>query len=234
MNKKHNAYILLIFTVLSVQISTTAQEFHKYYHKSGKLIQKISGSATGTQTLYWDDYGNKEYQSVDMTLDMMGMTQKSTETYLTNGLDTYHWNNQSPDVYHTKESLTEEFKNRNYTADDYARLSSKMLEKNGFSKKAEKETVSGKDCDVWEMTGQAVTRIWGWKNLTLKMEMNVMGMSINYEPQSLELNITVPASIFEVPSGKNVVEETQPDEKKQAEKEEMLEIMNNMSKTGDN
>lgn len=225
MKKNSNVLIILMLATFVFQINANAQEFKKYYQKSGKLVQKLTGSATGTQTIIWDDYGNKELTMSDMS--MMGMSQKQSSLII--GKDMYSWNSMEPTVAHMQNGIAEEYQKRNYTADDFAQLANEMMEQSGFVKK-DNETLMGKECTVWE-NSQGI-KVWGWKNLTLQMTMNAMGMSLKYEPVSLDLDINIPAGTFDLPKDKTVEDKT--DEKKEAENKKMIELMDNMSKTGTN
>ncbi len=226
MKKNSNVLIFLLLTAFVLQVNVNAQEFKKYYQKSGKLVQKLSGAASGSQTIYWDDFGNKELTESEM--NMMGMSMKQSSLIL--GKDMYTWSSSDPNVYHIDDGITEEFEKRNFTADDFARLSEEMMKQSGFEKKGN-ETIMGKNCTIWENTEGI--KVWAWKNLTLQMVMNVMGMNMKYETVSLDLNTDISGSIFEFPKDKTL-QEKESDEKTQAEKEKTIEILNNMSKTENN
>ncbi len=225
MKKNFNVLIILMLAIFVFQINTNAQEFKKYYQKSGKLVQKLTGNATGEQTLIWDDYGAKELTISKM--NMMGMSIEQYALYVNNNF--YTWGNQEPNVKHFSDDAVEELAKRKYTADDYANLSKEMMKQSKFVEK-DSETVLGKNCIVWENPDGI--KIWGWKNLTLQMTMNAMGMSLKYEPVSLELDIDVPASTFNLPKDKTVEEKI--DQSKENNSAKMIEIMDNMSKTGTN
>ncbi len=225
MKKNLNVLIILMLAVFAFQINTKAQNFKKYYQKSGKLVQKLTGSATGEQTIIWNDYGAKELTISKM--NMMGMAIEQYMLYVDNNL--YTWGNQEPTVTHFTDDAIDELSKRKYTADDYANLSKELMKQSNFVEK-DNETLLGKDCIVWENTEGI--KIWSWKNLTLQMTMNAMGMSLKYEPVSLELDIDVPASTFNLPKDKAVEEKV--DESKSANSAKMIEIMDNMSKTGTN
>jgi hypothetical protein len=224
MKKNSHVLIFLLLAAFVLQVNINAQEFKKYYQKSGKLEQKLSGAASGSQTIYWDDFGNKELTESEM--NMMGMSMKQSSLIL--GKDMYTWSSTEPNVYHIKDDITEEFEKRNFTADDFARLSEEMMKQSGFEKKGN-ETIMGKNCTIWENTEGI--KVWTWKNLTLQMLVNAMGMNIKYETVSLDLNTDILGSVFEFPKDKTL-QEKEPDEKAQAEKQKTIEILNNMSKTG--
>ncbi|MCF6239812.1 MAG: hypothetical protein L3J74_00535 [Bacteroidales bacterium] len=225
MKKKSKFLIILFLSVFVLQINVNAQDFKKYYQKSGKLVQKLTGSATGEQTIIWDDYGVKELTI--SKINMMGMSMEQYTLYINN--DLYTWGNQEPTVKHFSDDAVKELTKRKYTADDYANLGKEMMKQSNFIEKG-KETVLGKNCIVWENPDGI--KLWGWKNLTLKMEMNVMGMSLKYEPVSLDIDISIPSETFDLPKDKTVEENT--DVKKLNENAKMIEIMDNMSKTGTN
>lgn len=225
MKRNFKILSLIFLSVFIFKIQADAQQYRKYYQKSGKLVQKMTGAASGTQTVYWDDYGNKELTITDMS--MMGMSQKQTALVL--GKDMYTWNDAEPTVYHIDNSIVDEYEKRNFTAEDFEKLSSEMMQQSGFEKKGT-ETIAGKECTLWENPDGI--KLWGWKNLTLQIDMNVMGMSIKYETVSLDLDTDIPADVFQLPEGKTVEDQVMTEEQQQKQ-QQTIEIMNNMTKSGD-
>jgi hypothetical protein len=44
-------------------------------------------------------------------------------------------------------------------------------------------------------------KIWVWKSLAVKSEVNVMGMNMNQIAESIETNISVSPDLFKIPEG---------------------------------
>ncbi len=79
-------------------------------------------------------------------------------------------------------------------------MSEATLKQLGYSKTGT-GVILGKTCVIWEGIGKS----WAWKNISLKAVVKMMGISITYEPVSLDLDFNVPANVFELPAGKKVV-----------------------------
>lgn len=197
---------LLVLTVVSLTIVTTnAQKYKKYYQKSGKMEQKLSGNSKGTCITYWDDYGYKEVKIEKTVTKVFGIKNETNKTSLMIGSTMYEWEENSETMTKVTIDMAKTWEDGNYTADQVAQSSIATMRSLGYEKKGT-ETILGKTCDVWEGIGKS----WAWKNLSLKAVVKVMGMEIAYEPVSLELDYNVPANLFEIPSGKKIVEANVP------------------------
>jgi len=210
--------LMCLFIFLLLPFFVRSQEFKKYEYKSGKLEQKITGNVTGTNIVYWDDFGNKELTVLDISF--FGNSQK--QTILSVGEDIYTWKDKDTVINHASNEVMGKFIEHHFTPDDFARLSSKLMEKSGFVQKGT-DTLMDKVCIIWE--NQQGGKIWAWKNLTLQMEMNMGGMSMKYEPVSLSLDTKLPENTFKLPDFKIIDQNTGTNE---AEKQMMLEIINEM------
>lgn len=193
---------LLVLTVISLTIvATNAQKYKKYYQKSGKLEQKLSGNSKGTSVTYWDDYGYKEVKIEKTITKMFGIKSETNKTSLMIGSTMYEWEENGESMTKVTIDMVKTWEEGNYTADQVAQSSIATMKSLGYEKKGT-ETILGKTCDVWEGIGKS----WAWKNLSLKAVVKVMGMEIAYEPVSIELDCDVPANLFEIPTGKKIVE----------------------------
>ena len=197
-NLKRIASLCLVLIVLSG--NSYAQKYRKYYQKSGKLVQNITGNSKGTLTVYWDDYGYKEVKIEKTVTKMFGVTNKSHKTNLMIGSVMYEWEEDDDKVTKMTNDIAATWEKGNYTAKQVEAMSIATLKQLGY-KKTGTEVILGKTCDVWEGIGKS----WAWKNLNLKAVVKAMGISINYEPVSLNLNISVPSSVFEIPKDKKIV-----------------------------
>ena len=81
----------------------------------------------------------------------------------------------------------------------------KMKEVHG--KKLGNEEIMGKDCQVYSMQENgAVSKLWIWKNIILKMTAEQDAMSMEMLAVDVQETDDFPKGIFEVPEGFNIEE----------------------------
>ncbi len=192
---------LLVLAIALLTINAAnAQKYKKYYQKSGKLVQNITGNSKGTSVTYWDDYGYKEVKIEKTVTKMFGITSEDEKTSLMIGSKLYTWSEKEDKVTKMTNDIAQTWEQGNYTAEQVGAMSEATLKQLGY-KKTGTEVLLGKSCDVWEGIGKS----WAWKNLNLKAVVKMMGVSITYEPVSLDLDSSVPSNVFDLPVGKEVV-----------------------------
>jgi len=201
--KKFNYFFLLLFT-LQFTLTMYAQDFRKYAKKSGHVEYKLSGDATGTNIVYWDDWGRKEIQIQDSKTTVWGMTNEENKTTLMLGTVIYTWKKGDNEIQKSENPMAKIWKDKNYTEKDIDKFSKQTLETGGFKKTGE-EIVDGKICEVYEGLGG---KLWIWKNnqVAIKTNIKLLGINIISEATKIDLNANVPASVFELPKDMEIVE----------------------------
>ena len=63
-------------------------------------------------------------------------------------------------------------------------------------KKVGKGEVLGLPCEVWEVTG---TKRWFYKGITLKVEINIMGMTRKEEATEVKFGVSIPSEKLKLP-----------------------------------
>ncbi|RLD76959.1 MAG: hypothetical protein DRJ10_12755 [Bacteroidetes bacterium] len=222
--------VSLSFILIILSGSVYAQKYRKYYHENGKLVQKITGNSKGTLTTYWDDYGYKEVKIEKTVTKMFGMSTETNKTTLMLGSVLYEWEEKGDVVTKMINDIAKTWEDGNYTAKQVEDMSIATLKQLGYTKTGT-EVILGKTCDVWEGVGKS----WAWKNLNLKAVVNVMGISITFEPVSLSLVEDVPFTLFELPKGKKVVNagDQIPDDGSE-ESEQAKQLMKGLFNSGGN
>ena len=184
---------------------------------SGLVEYQLSTSGmgttmTGTKTEWWSDHGRKvaTLEKTTTKTEIFGQknSERKEELTIVDGDTVY-----TIDLLKktgTKGNIAEfrklgaAFANRMGAAED----PKKFVEKNG-GKWLPAETFLGRKCDVVEMMG---VKAWTYKNVTLKSEGSVMGISTSQVAKKFEENVSVPAAKFEVPAGITFEEQQMPDE----------------------
>ncbi|MCP5006409.1 MAG: hypothetical protein GY941_21095 [Planctomycetes bacterium] len=134
--------------------------------KSGIIKYEITGTKTGTEVVYYDDWGRREAKYTRTTMELFGSTViRNTLTLLENHgqwINTIDLNNRT--------GLR--IKNPRYKL--FAGKSQKELENTTKTRlhdmgaqKEKVERIAGKNCEVWEKqhTGE---QTWTWKGIILK------------------------------------------------------------------
>ncbi len=197
---KRSKIALILITLFFITSILSAQKFKRYDFKSGKVEYKLSGAAKGTQTMFFDNYGMKEAKFANMSIEMMGMKQKKNTITIIDGKDTYVVNWESGTAVKMKTPLYDMFPK----GKGLKNVGEKLMQNMG-AEKTGTGTVLGKECDIWEIK-KAGTKLWIWKSIPLKVEVKMMGVQMNQVATSVETDIDVPASKFEIPKNIKITE----------------------------
>ncbi len=196
---------------LANNISKASKPSLKRYNiKSGmvKYDTKINGkvmgsniSGSGTEELYFKDWGNLELKKKDEKkvthINIFG--QKKTEveeTHTINKLDngkSYTVDSKNKLIYLRRDPAMEMMKT--FNNGNVVDPGKKMLESMG-GKKVGKEKILGYTCDVWEIPGG---KQWIYKGLPLKIVMTVMGITSSSTAVRAQFNTNVSDSHFKLP-----------------------------------
>lgn len=188
----------LLFVLLIISITISAQDFKRYEFKSGKVVYQSSGSMTGTETMYFDNYGMLEVKNTKATLEMMGIKQVTDTKVIMDGKWIYTIDKNSGETNKMENPLYSMFPK----GTDLEKIGEEMMISVG-GKKIGTETLLGKECDIWEIK-KLMSKVWVWKSIPIKSEVNMMGMNITQIATSVEVDINVSANEFKIPEGVEV------------------------------
>ncbi len=184
-----------LFLLLIISVVISAQDFKRYQFKSGKVKYKTSGSMKGTETMYFDNYGMLELKETKATLEMMGIKQVTDARTIMNGKWVYTIDNNSGKANKVENPLYSMFPE----GGNLEKVGEEMM-KNMGGKKIGSETLLGKKCDIWEIQ-KLMSKVWVWKSIPIKSEVNMMGMNITQIATSVEVDIKISADKFKIPEG---------------------------------
>ena len=190
--KKKLVLILILMALYSI---TLGQDFKRYQFKSGKVVYTMSGIQTGTETLYFDDYGRKEVHFNESVIDMMGVKQESNTQTIMEGKYIYTIDKEKNTAQKMENPLYSMFSDE----DDLQKVGEDIMKKMG-GKKIGNETIDGKDCEIWEVKKMG-GKIWVWNSLAIKTVVNMMGMNITQKAESIETDIEISPALFKIPEG---------------------------------
>ncbi|MBN2612369.1 MAG: hypothetical protein JXB00_12490 [Bacteroidales bacterium] len=180
--------ILLICFASCLSAFSQTSKFKQYALKSGIIEYKHSGAETGTETVYFDDYGYKVATYRNTVRD--GEKQKGWG--ITLGENQYLFDpEESSEGWKMKNPLISYFKD----CEDIDTCNENMLAKLGYKKEGTR-TFLNKTCDVWKgKNGEMLV----YKGIMLRNQMSVMGYKTLQEAVSFKEGVAIPAEKFEIP-----------------------------------
>lgn len=169
----------------------------KYPFKSG--IIKYANDAMGmksTLTVYFDDYGDKECAVSEIAMNEQKMTMRSLV------VDNYLYQLAMEQGSGSKVKVDDNFQTYLFDTHEFEK---RMKEVKG--KKLGTEEVQGKPCQIYSMEENgAVSKIWVWKNVVLKMTAMQDAMEMSMIAVDIKETGNLPKGIFEIPKGFKIEE----------------------------
>lgn len=202
--KKLATFALVLGFVLFANILTAQDEieFKNYNMISGFVEYKLSGVQSGTQELYFEEYGKYEAKYSKGEYDYMGQKGTFNQVSIITPEAVYSLNLEksqgikSPAPDYSK--IIEQFELEN---GDFEKVQEQTMKEQGFIKKGT-EKVLDKDCVTWELEKNgANVKIWLWKGIELKVIQSAQGLTSSQEAIKIIEEEAIPFVKFEVPDG---------------------------------
>ncbi len=171
----------------------SGEAYKRYLVESAIIEYELSGKQSGTETLYFDQWGWREGKYTNSEFSVANFTQKSSTLTLLQGKWIYNINLETKTGTKMENPMHQAF-----TETDPGEMGRTMLKKMG-GKKIGEEAVLGKMCEVWEVKSMN-TKSWVWKNINLKTETNMMGMTMNITAINIQENVTIPEDKLSIPA----------------------------------
>jgi hypothetical protein len=182
-----------------------------YGVKSGVVIYKpmdMMGMSI-SQTIYFDDYGNKETREVITSGNMMGQTIQSHAFDIREGLTTIHYeleNIKNGQNVATKEAYRQQIPKELLEQQFFSSLSPDLKKKLQYKEEGT-ESVAGLTGTKYTMAPDSsnpgmIANGVHYKNILLKLEMG----GISVVADKVDFDSKVPADKFKVPAGYTVVD----------------------------
>jgi hypothetical protein len=203
--------IILTTTAKSIEsfedlLSVNKTKYKRYGIIKGAVEYQVSGTKTGKQILYFDDWGSKEAKIEISEMRMAGLIFKENKLTILDGEWTYNIDMDKKSGSKIKTPLLKELTAKSKT-NDLTEVGEKMLKQMG-GKIIGQETVLGKKCDLWEVKSLG-TKMWVWNYIPLKIETVMLGNTITINAVKIDLDSNINADKFSVP--KDVVISDGPD-----------------------
>jgi hypothetical protein len=185
---KRTFFILIVCYASCLAVLAQTKTYKQYALKSGIIEYKHSGNETGTETVYFDDYGNK----VAAYKNTVRNGEVNKGWVITLGETQYLFDpEESSEGWKMKNPVIKFFSD----CEDINKCSEDMLTRLGYKKEGTRMFLN-KNCDVWKSkNGEMLV----YKGIMLRNQMSVMGTSSLQEAASFKEGAAIPASKFEVP-----------------------------------
>ncbi len=170
-------------TQSTVAAAITTESKGPYKIKSGYMENKIGGFGM-TQKIWFDDYGAKQYM-----VTLMGDKEDQHTGYsiIRDGY-MYNFKNDTTAGTRIRTGISS-------SSMDYENMDAKDIERYGV-KKAGKETLLGKECDVFEVSKYDM-KVWIWKGIAFKTVMKqVTTEVVRFREEAVD------TKLFELPQSK--------------------------------
>jgi len=205
---------IILFLTVFFTVSQFAQQQGKYiFMKSGHIEYQLNGNTTGTKSVWFDEYGMLMYTLTNSTTTVKIMGFKNTTTK--NELEIRKGNQLWKIDMLTKKGTK--------TTIDYAVEIGKPITKGKTDVELHQterkavtdmggeiegyEDVLGRKCLVFTF---GTTKFWQYKGYPLKSIISILGVTGNETAISMQENIVVPASKFNIPAGITIEEVANP------------------------
>lgn len=189
---------LALAVFMCVGISASAQ-VKVYKVKSGYISYSLGGTTSGTHKIWWDNYGDwkREEKNITTVTKMLGMKNETTEHTVVITKGKLVWTADLEKNTGTK-AINPMYDMMQAQMGDMSEAEQEDMAMGVLGglggQKEGTETINGYECDVIKAMG---TKVWNYKNITLKTESNIMGIKSSEVVNEFTPDASVSASKFE-------------------------------------
>ncbi len=177
----------------------------RYKEKSGIIEMISTGTMSGKETIYFDNWGWLEAKYTETTIKVAGFTQKTKQLTLLDGEWTYNIDLNTNKGTKMKTPLFDELNaSAKSKGNDLTDTGEEMMKQMG-ARKVGKGVIAGKNCDIWEIKDMG-TKTWVYNGVGLKVETGFAGMKIVQEAKSAKFNVAIPAGKLKLPANATITE----------------------------
>lgn len=192
------ALLLLPYVVFS-QAKTAkelrAKDYKKYATKSGSIEYEISGDATGSEKLIFDNFGWTSLKKQIMNFELYGITSTQSVHEVTDGDFSYRLKLKDSTMrkrVDLKWSTIASYK----TPDQ---LSEAILFSLGGTQQSD-SILNGKTCQVWTFENKALQEMWVWNGLVLKRRTKLGDMIVVATANNVTMDTDIDPTQFVIPA----------------------------------
>ena len=185
------------------QTSGTTDFNKRYGVKSAIVEYTITGSQSGTKTLYFDNWGMRQTEYTNSVLEIGKFSKsinilniiKDDANYIID-LD----RNTGTKTKNPVNKLIAELQSQK----SFGEFGEQILLKAGAIKIGQEEFLD-KDCDIYEIKNTG-SKMWIWKWIPLKTITKIGSVEINSVAKKIEVNVNVPEEKFTLPDNVTITE----------------------------
>ena len=191
--------VIFMLMMLVVVLAQAQQKSQRFAIKSGYVKYELTGSTTGTRTVYWDNYGDKsrtETKSKTVT-KIFGMTSEDETNTITVMIKDKYWTANLKENKGSKGTVPYYGDGKQFaesmTEKEQKEFADQLLASLG-GQKLGTEDVMGYKCDVVEVLG---CKSWIHKGIVLKSDAKVLGIVSNEKAVEFKPETSVASSKFD-------------------------------------
>ncbi len=175
----------------------TQTDFSKRYGVKSAIVEYvITGSQSGTKTLYFDKWGMRQAEYTNAVLQVGDFTKNIQLVNIITSDSNFIIDLSRGSGTKTKSPIKKLASELKYQK-SFGDFGEQILLKSGAMKVAQEKFLD-KDCDVYEIPAKG-TRMWIWKWIPLKTVSKLGGVEITSEAKKIETNLSIPEEKFLVP-----------------------------------
>ncbi|WP_337864721.1 hypothetical protein [Ignavibacterium sp.] len=184
--------------------SSGTTDFNKRYGVKSAIVEyTITGSQSGTKTLYFDSWGMRQAEYTNSVLQVGNFSKNINLVNIVKADSNYIIDLERRTGTRTKnpvKKLIAELQNQK----SFGEFGEQILLKAGAMKVGQEEFLD-KDCDIYEIQSTG-TKMWIWKWIPLKTITKLGGVEINSVAKKIEVNVNVPEEKFTPPDDVTITE----------------------------
>lgn len=185
--------ISLVYVVAQLHGGQKPAGIKRYQVASAIVEYTLSGTQTGTETLYFVDYGMREAKYTSTEIKVGTFSQKTKRVTLMEGATTY-----TIDLDQRTGTKIENPLYKKFEGQDATEVGERMLRDMG-GQKIGAESFLGKMCEVWEIR-KLGSKVWVWSGIPLKTEITFGGMQSSIVATKIEPNVQIPPEKLTLPA----------------------------------
>lgn len=192
----------------------------------------ISGSQKGTETLYIQDFGNERVKVTKSKGKIMFVTTTTNTIEITTRDSVINIDmdkNSGTKMTNPQKFMQQEIEKlskseREIVMRNLETIGINMAVRMGGQVKLKAGKHLGYTCDLVSLMGSTTYQMSGTP-IMLKMESNLMGIKINTVAKKIDKNASIPADIFQIPEGVNIMYNKEADDMSREMIASMIESM---------
>jgi hypothetical protein len=173
--------------------------YYRYGVESGIIEYSLTGTQEGKETIYFKDWGMIEAKYTDTKITFQDSSENINSLTIINNDSVFFIDLNKKTGIKLENKMLKEMAD-SLSTKDLGLVGESMIKDQMKGRKTGTEKILGKKCDVWETT-MPKGKTWIWKNITLKLTFNMMGMKAENTATKIKTGVEIPPEKFIAPPG---------------------------------